>query len=69
LRIAAKNVRGDQGFEHGDPQQLFQTRLDPSVLINDRNYDVAADGRQFLVTTPLGTSVPMTVVINWTRRP
>lgn len=61
-------IRADGQFEHGEPHQLFQTRLDPSVLINDRNYEVAADGERFLVTTPLGTSVPMTVVVNWTGR-
>ena len=38
------------------------------VLINDRNYDVTGDGERFLVTTPLGTSVPMTVVVNWPGR-
>ena len=65
-RVMAVPIRGTAGFEHGEPQQLFQTRLDPSVLINDRNYDVAADGERFVVTTPLGTTVPMTVVVNWT---
>ena len=60
-------IRTEQGFEHGEAQQLFQTRLDPSVLINDRNYEATADGQRFLVTTPLGTSVPITVVVNWTE--
>jgi eukaryotic-like serine/threonine-protein kinase len=67
-RVMSVPIRADGQFEHGEPHQLFQTRLDPSVLINDRNYEVAADGERFLVTTPLGTSVPMTVVVNWTGR-
>ncbi len=67
-RVMAVPVRADRGFEHGEPHQLFQTRLDPSVLINDRNYDVTGDGERFLITTPLGTTVPMTVVVNWMGR-
>jgi serine/threonine protein kinase len=66
-RVMAVPIRTEQGFEHGEAQQLFQTRLDPSVLINDRNYEATADGQRFLVTTPLGTSVPITVVVNWTE--
>jgi serine/threonine protein kinase/Tol biopolymer transport system component len=65
-RVMAVPIRTDRGFEHGEAHQLFQTRLDPSVLINDRNYEATADGQRFLVTTPLGTSVPITVVVNWT---
>jgi eukaryotic-like serine/threonine-protein kinase len=66
-RVMAMAVGAGAGFEHGDGHALFQTRLDTSVLVNDRNYEVAADGERFLVTTPLGTAVPITVVVNWTQ--
>jgi hypothetical protein len=61
-------IRAARSFEHGEARQLFQTRLDPSVLINDRNYEVTPDGQRFLVTTPVGTSVPITVVVAWTKQ-
>jgi eukaryotic-like serine/threonine-protein kinase len=66
-RVMAVPIRPDRGFEHGEAHQLFQTRLDPSVLINDRNYEASGDGQRFLVTTPSGTSVPITMVVNWTE--
>ena len=66
-RVMAMPVGAGGGFEHGDGHALFQTRLDTSVLVNDRNYEVTADGQRFLVTTPLGTAVPITVVVNWTQ--
>ncbi len=64
-RVMAASVRVDGRFENGEARALFQTRLDPSILVNDRNYEVTADGERFLVTTPTGTLVPITVVINW----
>jgi Tol biopolymer transport system component len=65
-RVLAVPIRSGERFEHGAPQPLFQTRLDTPALINDRNYEITADGERFLVTTPLGTSVPIAVVVNWT---
>jgi serine/threonine protein kinase len=53
-------------FEVGVPKALFQT---PVVTYpNPRNvYDVFADGRHFLIITPLqeNTLTPITVVANW----
>jgi eukaryotic-like serine/threonine-protein kinase len=67
-RVMAVPIRAARSFEHGEARRLFQTRLDPSVLINDRNYEVTPDGQRFLVTTPVGTSVPITVVVAWTKQ-
>jgi eukaryotic-like serine/threonine-protein kinase len=64
-RILAVPIRSGEQFEHGVPQPLFQTRLDTPALINDRNYEPTEDGQRFLVTTPLGTSVPIAIVVNW----
>jgi len=58
-------VRTGDAFEPGTPVALFEARLkdDP-----DRHYDVSADGKRFLLTTPLGdeTAPPITLVQNWT---
>lgn len=66
-RVMAVPIRAAERFEHGAPQPLFQTRLDTPALINDRNYQATADGQRFLVTTPLGTSAPIAIVVNWTE--
>jgi Tol biopolymer transport system component len=66
-RVMAVPLTVDGGFRRGEAHPLFQTRLDTSVLVNDRNYEVTADGGRFLVTTPLGTAVPITVVVNWSE--
>jgi len=49
-------------FRGGNPTPLFQT---PSGAIVG---DVSADGKRFLLTTPVGPShsAPFTVVLNWT---
>jgi len=49
----------------GSPEPLFQTRLE--LDLNPRQYDVSADGKQFLFAQPLeeAASLPITVVVNW----
>jgi hypothetical protein len=53
------------GIALGAPRPLFQIALKYSVLRN--RYAAAADGKRFLVDTPIddGVAVPLTVVVNW----
>jgi hypothetical protein len=52
-------------FKLGVPKPLFQTRLE--LDLNQRQYDVSADGKRFLLAQPTeeSTSVPITVIVNW----
>jgi eukaryotic-like serine/threonine-protein kinase len=61
-KMMAVQVKADQDFQAGTPTQLFQTP--PSTIVGD----VTADGKRFLLVTPVGpsASVPLTVVLNWT---
>jgi Tol biopolymer transport system component len=61
-KMMAVDVSAGQEFHAGTPTPLFQT---PSGAIVG---DVAADGKRFLLVTPIGpsASVPFTVVLNWT---
>jgi eukaryotic-like serine/threonine-protein kinase len=53
-------------FEAGVPAPLFEPRV--GAISGDSPYDVAADGRRFLVKVPVGENAPapVTVVLNWT---
>jgi Tol biopolymer transport system component len=51
--------------EIGKPTPLFQTRIEPATGFVWHQYDVAPDGRRFLVNAPEAVKVPLTVVINW----
>jgi hypothetical protein len=47
---------------------LFDRHIAPTVTNNIVNYDVTADGKRFLITTPdgatLSSSLPLSVVVN-----
>jgi len=50
-------------LEIGNAQPLFELRLAASP---GYRYDVARDGKRFLVDTQkLGSSVPLELVVNW----
>ena len=61
-KIMALGVMPGPEFRAGAPAPLFQT---PSGAIVG---DVTADGKRFLLVTPVGpsASAPFTVVLNWT---
>lgn len=70
-RLMAVQVQGaltsKAGFAADVPQALFEMRL-PYVLMLDFDfYDVAADGRRFLINTSVDEvrGTPLTVVVNW----
>jgi len=61
-KMMAVEVMAGQDFQVGTPTPLFQTP--PGAIVGD----VTADGKRFLLVTPVGpsASVPFTVVLNWT---
>jgi Tol biopolymer transport system component/predicted Ser/Thr protein kinase len=56
---------GAASLKLGTPRPLFQTRMEFDSTL--REYDVAADGKRFLLAQPLEASaaVPITVIVNW----
>ena len=56
------------GPSFGNPQVLFQTRVQTGVTANHMHYVPSRDGRRFLVNTLSGDASPspITVVMNWT---
>ncbi len=61
-KMMAVEVMAAQDFQVGPPTPVFQAP--PGAIVGD----VTADGRRFLLVTPVGpsASVPFTVVLNWT---
>jgi hypothetical protein len=61
-KMMAVEVITSQEFHVGTPSLLFQTP--PGTIAGD----VTADGKRFLLVTPVGSSasVPFTIVLNWT---
>jgi hypothetical protein len=62
--MMAADVAADGPPMSGLPRPLFKTRLSPSS--NVPQYDVTADGSQFLVIEPEGAGgEPITFLLNW----
>jgi eukaryotic-like serine/threonine-protein kinase len=61
-KMMAVQVKAELDFQAGTLTELFQTP--PSTIMGD----VTADGKRFLLVTPVGpsASVPFTLVLNWT---
>ncbi|HSP69937.1 MAG TPA: protein kinase [Bryobacteraceae bacterium] len=61
-KMMAVEIKPGAQFQAGVPKPLFDVQLGA----NNASFDVSADGR-FLIATPVeqGTTVPMTVVLNW----
>jgi len=69
-KLMEVEVKTAPRFEHGIPQPLFQTRVLTSLqlLRHYFRYSVSPDGKRFLVLAlqTETTSLPITVVLNWT---
>jgi Tol biopolymer transport system component len=63
-KLMSVPVESGLSFKLGVPKPLFPTRLE---FYTQRQYDVSADGKRFLVAQPLeeNTSIPITVIVNW----
>jgi len=61
-KMMAVELMAEHDVQVGTPTPLFQTP--PGAVVGD----VTADGKRFLLVTPVGpsASVPFTVVLNWT---
>ncbi|HXB72440.1 MAG TPA: hypothetical protein VNY05_29655, partial [Candidatus Acidoferrales bacterium] len=69
-RLTAVDVKTEPRFEAGAPQALFDSKIVAGFLAATFHYDVAADGKRFLVDTVATGSAasapkPITVIINW----
>ena len=67
----AVDVKLAPSFEHGSPRVLFDARMIGGVgSVGSFRYDVAPDGRRFLVITRPSTeeAAPTSIVValNWT---
>jgi Tol biopolymer transport system component len=69
-RLMAVDVKTAPTFEFGVPRALFDPQIPAGVLADAFfHYDVAADGKRFLVSSIDGANSvpnPITVIINWT---
>ncbi|HYF35694.1 MAG TPA: hypothetical protein VD994_10420, partial [Prosthecobacter sp.] len=66
-KLMAVEVNGSSDtFQVGVPRLLFEPRV--SSISGDSPYDVAADGKRFLVKVPVEETAPApaTVLLNWT---
>jgi len=67
-RLVAVSVRPGDDFVIGEPQVLFETRLDIGGTVEyTRHYDVAPDGQRFLLNTHVedAASKPISILTNW----
>src|SRR5258707_112980 len=68
LRLFSVDVKLGKSFEAGPPKPLFQTRVRPASLGEERSsYAVTADGQRFLVNNLVDENAPqpITLVLNW----
>ena len=62
--LMAVSIRaGRENIEAAVPKPLFKLALSPALLTSP--YDVALDGRHFLVREPLEASQPLELIENW----
>jgi Tol biopolymer transport system component len=73
-KLMAVPVKAGETFQTGTESALFQTPLMAGGVGSLRGYDVSADGKRFLIISPLAgaspssstDSTPITAVVNWT---
>jgi len=68
--VAVRVTMQGGGIQIGTPTRLFATKARPGTRLDAFPYDVAADGRRFLVNTLAASPGPdtLTIVINWPAR-
>jgi Tol biopolymer transport system component len=66
-KLTAVAIRTDTAVHPGSATPLFETRLADPAPYGLPQYEVAPDGKRFLLVAAKDTAaVPMTVVLNWT---
>jgi hypothetical protein len=65
MAVDVTTAPGAAVFQSGVPHALFATQ--PPASTSNFNYDVARDGKRFLLAMPTArsASMPVTLVINW----
>jgi hypothetical protein len=61
-QMMAVRINGET-FE--SPIALFKTRMLTGLIQPGIDYDVTADGQQFLIGTQLGEAPPASIILNW----
>ena len=64
-KLMAVPVKVGSDFQAGTPHALFELEALYGPLSGRFAYLPSGDGRRFLVTTPVGGVVPITIVLNW----
>jgi len=70
--LIAVPIKVNHALEIGAAKRILGTvGLDPSSIVSWTNYDVAANGQQFLAAISLKRTnpTPITVIINWSVQP
>ena len=65
----AAPIQAGSSLDVGPPTALFDIgfrSLGSGVPATANDYDVTPDGQRFLISRPGDTTVPITVVLNWT---
>jgi hypothetical protein len=66
MSVEVKAGAGNKVFDPGAPRPLFEARLTPTNSNAIYEYDVAADGKRFLLNTLVGDlAQPLNAVVNW----
>jgi Tol biopolymer transport system component len=65
-KLMSVGVKAGTSFEPGLPKELFETSISGGP--GGRRYDVANDGKRFLIVTQVEANkpLPISVVLNWT---
>jgi hypothetical protein len=53
----------------GPPVPLFRTNVGAGENITVQDYAVSNDGTRFLINNLKETTLPITVILNWKRKP
>ena len=69
-KMMAVAVSTSPVFQSGTPQPLFDTEIvDTGIRTGPMSWDIAPDGKRFLIITPTSTETSsLTVELNWRNR-
>jgi eukaryotic-like serine/threonine-protein kinase len=70
-KMMSVEVTTKSGFQSGTPHPLFQSDIvDTGIRTGPLSWDIAPDGKRFLVISPNTTDTPaLTVTLNWRAEP
>jgi Tol biopolymer transport system component len=65
-KLTAVAVQTGSSFSLGETRGLIDTRISSWERVGYGQYAVTADGQRFLINTAADTTLPVTLVLNWT---